>query len=415
MGTTVEFYDFLLYASAAGLVFPKIFFGGLDPKLGATLSFAILLSGYLARPLGGLVFGHFGDRFGRKNVLFITLLLMGFVSVAIGLLPTYAAIGIAAPLALVTLRVIQGLAMGGEWGGATLMSMEHSEAKSRGVGASIAAIGGPAGAVLATVVLSLFSRMPDQQFLNWGWRIPFLLSALIVLVGLYLRLRVTESPDFQKSLKAAEDAHDRALPLVTVVTKFPGQVILGALAGAAPLAVQGLIGSFMVPYVVKAGHVDRMTALLMLAGAYALQIVTLPLFAWLSDRHGRRPVMVAGGIVSAALVFPVLGLFNSTSPILVFIGFVIGLAIVQSAMFGPVGAFLSEKFETEARYTGASLSYQFASIVGAGSIPLVATRIVNPEVGTSHLGWYVIGMFVLSVVAVLLSRETSAKDSAELG
>lgn len=414
MGTTVEYYDFLLYASAAGLVFPQIFFSDLDPKLGATLSFAILLSGYIARPIGGLVFGHFGDRFGRKNVLFITLLLMGFVSVAIGLLPTYAAIGAAAPLALVMLRMIQGLAMGGEWGGATLMSMEHADDKSRGVGASIAAIGGPAGAVLATVVLSVFSRMPDEQFLSWGWRIPFLLSALIVLVGLYLRLRVTESPDFQKALEAAEDAHDRALPLVTVVTKFPGQVILGALIGAAPLAVQGLLGSFMVPYVVQSGVVDRMGALLMLAGAYAIQIFTLPFFAWLSDRHGRRPVLIGGGIVSAALVFPVLAMFDSTSPIIVFAAFFIGLAIVQSSMFGPVGAFLSEKFETEARYTGASLSYQLASILGAGSIPLVATRIVNPEVGTTYLGWYVIGWFVISVIAVVLSRETADKKSSEL-
>ena len=414
MGTTVEYYDFLLYASAAGLVFPKIFFSDLDPKTGATLSFAILLSGYLARPIGGLVFGHFGDRFGRKNVLFITLLMMGFVSVAIGLLPTYAAIGVAAPLALVMLRMIQGLAMGGEWGGATLMSMEHADDKSRGVGASIAAIGGPAGAVLATVVLSLFSRMPDEQFLSWGWRVPFLLSALIVLVGLYLRLKVTESPDFQLALEAAEAAHDRALPLVTVLTKFPWQVVLGALAAAAPLAIQGLIGSFMVPYVVASGTVDRMTALLMLAGAYAVQIITLPLFAWLSDRHGRKPVMIIGGIVSAARVFPVLALFNSTSPLMVFIAFFVGLAILQSSMFGPVGAFLSEKFETDARYTGASLSYQLASIIGAGSIPLVATRIVSPETGTTYLGWYVIGMFVVSIIAVLLSRETANKRSEEL-
>lgn len=410
LGTTVEFYDFLLYASAAGLVFPKIFFSDLDPRPGATLSFVILLSGYLARPIGGLVFGHFGDRFGRKNVLFVTLLLMGLVSVGIGLLPTYAAIGVAAPLSLVVLRIIQGLAMGGEWGGATLMSMEHAGRKSRGLGASIATVGGPAGAVLATVVLALFSRMPDAQFLSWGWRIPFLLSAVIVLIGLYLRLRVTESPDFQKALAAAEDAHDKALPLATVVTRFPGQVLLGTFAGAAPLAIQGLLGSFMVPFVVSQHLIDRQTALLMLAAGYLAQIPTLMLFAHLSDRFGRRPVMIVAGIASAVLVFPVFALFTSGRPALVLAGFLLGLMVVQSSMFGPLGAFLSEKYSTEARYTGASLSYQLASIAGAGTIPLIATRIVTPEHGLSYLGWYLIALFALAVGAVVLSRETAGRS-----
>jgi len=300
--------------------------------------------------------------------------------------------------------------MGGEWGGATLMSMEHAGRKSRGLGASIATIGGPAGAVLATVVLALFSRMPDAQFLSWGWRIPFLLSAVIVLIGLYLRLRVTESPDFQKALAAAEDAHDKALPLATVVTRFPGQVLLGTFAGAAPLAIQGLLGSFMVPFVVSQHLIDRQTALLMLAAGYLAQIPTLMLFAHLSDRFGRRPVMIVAGIASAVLVFPVFALFTSGRPALVLAGFLLGLMVVQSSMFGPLGAFLSEKYSTEARYTGASLSYQLASIAGAGTIPLIATRIVTPEHGLSYLGWYLIALFALAVGAVVLSRETAGRS-----
>lgn len=407
LGTTVEFYDFLLYAFAAGLIFPRIFFAGVSPQLGTTLSFVILLAGYLARPIGGLVFGHFGDRFGRKNVLFVTLLLMGFVSVGIGLLPSYQSIGAVAPISLVMLRIVQGLAMGGEWGGATLMGMEHSDKKSRGLGASIAAMGGPAGAVLATVVLALFSQMPNEQFFSWGWRIPFLMSAVIVLIGLYLRLRVTESPDFQKALEAAEDAHDKALPIKRVLTEFPGQVILGTFAGAGSLAVQGLLASFLVPYVVGAGVVPRQTALLMLAAGYVFQIATIPFFAGLSDKYGRKPVLIITGIVSAALIFPMFWMFNSANPWIVLFGFIFGCNILQSSMFGPIPAFLSEKFATEARYTGASLSYQLSSILGAGTIPLIANLIVGEGRSMTWLGLYMIFLFVVSIIAVALSRETA--------
>ncbi len=379
----------------------------MSPQLGTTLSFVILLTGYLARPIGGLVFGHFGDRFGRKNVLFVTLLLMGVVSVGIGLLPGYEAIGAVAPITLVMLRIVQGLAMGGEWGGATLMGMEHSEKKSRGLGASIAAMGGPAGAVLATVVLALFALMPEPQFFSWGWRIPFLMSAVIVLIGLYLRLRVTESPDFQKAIEAAQKAKDKALPIARVLKEFPLQVILGTFAGAGSLAIQGLLASFLVPFVVSAGVVNRQSALLMLAVGYVFQIATIPFFASLSDKYGRKPVLITTGIVSAALVFPMFWLFSSTNPWIVLLAFVFGCNILQSSMFGPIPAFLSEKFATEARYTGASLSYQLSSILGAGSIPLIANLIVGPDRNMTLLALYVIFLFVLSILAVALSRETA--------
>ncbi|WFR72263.1 MFS transporter [Prescottella defluvii] len=195
LGSTVEYYDFLLYGAAAGLVFPKLFFPNtMDPVLGSTLSFVILLAGYISRPIGGILFGHFGDKYGRKNILVITLLMMGLVSVVIGLMPTYATIGVAAPLILVALRIVQGLAVGGEWAGATLMAAEHVNQDRRGFAASIAVTGGPTGSVLATLVLALFSGLPDDAFLSWGWRVPFLLSAVLVIVGLFLRYRVTESP-----------------------------------------------------------------------------------------------------------------------------------------------------------------------------------------------------------------------------
>lgn len=216
LGSTVEYYDFLLYGSAASLVFPALFFSDLDPGLGIILSFLTLATGYIARPIGGLLFGHFGDKYGRKQILFITLMVMGIVSILIGLLPTYQTIGIAAPIALLALRVLQGLAVGGEWAGATLMAMEHSGKKSKGLGASIAVSGGPSGAVLATLVLGGFSLMPEEQFMSWGWRIPFLLSALLVVIGLYLRHRVTESPDFEQAkAKEAQQSESASVPLLS--------------------------------------------------------------------------------------------------------------------------------------------------------------------------------------------------------
>lgn len=251
LGSTVEYYDFLLYAAAAGLVFPKLFFAGVDPTTGIFLSYLTLFTGYVARPIGGLLFGHFGDKVGRKNMLFITLMMMGIVSICIGLMPTADSIGVAAPIALVVLRMIQGLAVGGEWAGATLMAMEHSKEGSRGLGASIAVAGGPSGAVLATLVLALFSSLPDEQFLSWGWRVPFLFSVALVVVGLYLRLRVTESPDFAAA-RAEGDVHT-GVPLVAMIRQYPKEVLLGAVAAAGPLFLQSLLAVVMVPYVVESG------------------------------------------------------------------------------------------------------------------------------------------------------------------
>lgn len=382
-----------------------------------TLAYAVLLVGYIARPLGGLLFGHFGDRFGRKNVLFITLMGMGLVSIGIGLLPTYEHIGIAAPLTLVFLRLVQGLAVGGEWAGATLMAMEHSSAKKRGLGASIAVTGGPAGSVLATLMLAAFSTLPREQFMSWGWRIPFLLSAVIVIIGLYLRVRVTESPDFERAqqLEKAKDVHDHVIPLWTVLTKYPKEVVLGALAGSASLFIQGLLAVFMVPYVVKQGGIDQSTALWLLTFSSFLHIFTIPFFASLSDRFGRKPVMLFGAVFSIVMIWPMFALFNSQNVALIGLAFILGNPIIQASMYGPIGAFLSEKFATKARYTGASLSFQLSSVIGAGTAALVAQNLVTPEAGTTKLAIYITVLFVVSGVAVLLSKETgrpTAKPAA---
>lgn len=414
LGSTVEYYDFLLYAAAAGLVFPKLFFSAdMDPTLGTILSFVILLAGYISRPIGGVLFGHFGDKYGRKNMLFITLMMMGLVSVAIGLMPTYAAIGVAAPLLLVLLRVVQGLAVGGEWAGATLMAAEHVKEKNRGLAASIAVTGGPTGSVLATLILGLFAGLPEDQFLSWGWRIPFLLSAALVVIGLYLRYRVTESPDFIKARQAGE-VHT-GVPILRVLKQYPLSSLYGILAAAGPLFMQALLAVFMVPYVVSTGAVDRQTALLMLTASSFVHIFAIPFFAWLSDRFGRRPVMLVGAGISVALVFPMFAMFNSGSFWLVALGFMVGNPIIQASMYGPIGAFLAEKFETQDRYTGVSLTFQLGSVLGAGTAPLLATWLVDLENGrgTDNIAWYFIGLIAVAALAVLLSKETRGRTDRE--
>ncbi|WP_081099509.1 MFS transporter [Corynebacterium glutamicum] len=401
LGSMVEYYDFLLYGAAAGLVFPHLFFDeSMSPFLGMILSYTILFTGYLARPIGGLIFGHFGDRYGRKNVLLITLIGMGVVSVLIGLLPTYATIGIAAPIILVLLRIIQGIAVGGEWAGATLMAAEHAKSKDRGFAASIAVSGAPAGAVLSTLVLSIFSGLPEDQFLSWGWRVPFLLSALLVIIGLYMRFSLTESPEFEAARKSGE-VHT-GVPLARIFLVYPKQTILASLAITGPLFMQALMAVFIVPYVVSTGAMERQPALMMLTFSAFLHIFAIPFFAWLSDRFGRRRIMILGAIISIALIFPMFAAFNSGNATLIALGFIIGNPIIQASMYGPVGAFLADKYSPQDRYTGVSVSYQIGSVLGAGLAPLVATALLEMDngLGTSNIAIYFIFLMVIAAVSV---------------
>ncbi|MCG9699731.1 MHS family MFS transporter [Vibrio parahaemolyticus] len=411
LGSTVEYYDFLLYGSAASLVFPALFFSDLDPGLGIILSFLTLATGYIARPIGGLLFGHFGDKYGRKQILFITLMVMGIVSILIGLLPTYQTIGIAAPIALLLLRILQGLAVGGEWAGATLMAMEHSGKKSKGLGASIAVSGGPSGAVLATLVLGGFSLMPEEQFMSWGWRIPFLLSALLVVIGLYLRHRVTESPDFEQAkAKEAQKSESASVPIVELFRSSSKEIGLGTLSGIAPLFIQSLLATFALTYAVSIGH-SRSDALLMLTIANTLHIFTIPLMAAISDRYGRRPVMLTGVVLGMILIWPMFELISHENPWMMLLGFIIGNPIIQAVMYGPMGAFISEKFTTRTRYTGLSLTYQLTSLIGAGFTPIIAQALLEQAGGGTNTHYIAMLFCVLCAVTgigVYLSKETAA-------
>ena len=407
LGSMIEFYDFILFATAASVVFSQVFFVDLDPGLGLFLSFTILAVGYVARPIGGILFGHFGDKIGRKGVLVTSMMLMGGTTVAIGLLPTTAAIGVAAPIMLTLFRVIQGLAVGGEWGGAMLIALEHAPDKRRGFAASFANMGGPAGAVLATVVMSIFTLLPDEQFLSWGWRVPFLLSAVLVFIGLIVRMKVHESPIFQK---LQDEADERKVPLLEVISKYPKNLALGIVAGMSSYTVQGLMTVWAISYVIDGG-LDSTHVLWVKALGAASTVVVVWFASQLSDRFGRRPVMMGGMLLGAVFAFPVMFMLDMTNLWLFAFALLLTQGLVQGSIFGPFGAFCAEMFPTHIRYTGASLVYQTSSTLGAGFTPMIASSLVAFAGGSLWLIAVVwIAVFIVAMGATMLVKEGRTAD-----
>ena len=407
LGSMIEFYDFILFATAASIVFSQVYFVDLDPGLGLFLSFTILAVGYVARPIGGIVFGHFGDKIGRKGVLVTSMMLMGGTTVAIGLLPPTATIGVAAPILLTVFRVIQGLAVGGEWGGAMLIALEHSPKKRRGFAASFANMGGPAGAVLATVVMSVFTLLPDEQFISWGWRIPFLLSAVLVFIGLIIRMKVHESPIFQK---LQDKADERKVPLLEVISKYPKNLILGIIAGMSSYTVQGLMTVWGISYVINSG-LDSTHVLWVKALGAASTVVVVWFASQLSDRFGRRPVMIVGMLIGAVAAFPVMFMLDMSNLWVFAMALLITQGLVQGTIFGPFGAFAAEMFPTHIRYTGASLVYQTSSTLGAGFTPMIASSLVAIAGGSLWLIAVVwIAVFLIAILAISFVKEGRTAD-----
>ncbi|MGO2619407.1 MAG: MFS transporter [Glutamicibacter ardleyensis] len=409
IGSAIEFYDFILYATAASLVFNKVFFVGMTPSVALFASFATLAVGYLARPLGGIVFGHFGDKIGRKGVLIASMAMMGGASTLIGLLPPTAQVGMIAPIALIALRIIQGLAVGGEWGGAMLMALEHAPKERRGFAASFANMGGPAGAVLATLAVSAVTLMPEDQFLSWGWRIPFLISIALVGIGLIIRLKVSESPLF---LALEDKAEERKTPFMEVITKYPRSVIRGTLVGMSSYTVQGLMTVWAISYVVEEAGMDRTAVLNIKAIGAALTVVGIWFAARYSDKLGRRPVMMAGIAAGAIMALPIMWMLQMGELWLFAIALFIANGIVQATIFGPFGAFTAELFPTRIRYTGASLVYQLSSTVGAGFTPMIVAGLVLLGGGTL---WIAGGVWAATfIVAGLAMRGIKEGREADL-
>ncbi|GDY23000.1 MFS transporter [Verrucomicrobiota bacterium] len=413
IGTMIEWYDFFLYGTAAALVFNRLFFPTIDPLAGTMAAFATYAVGFFARPLGGIIFGHFGDALGRKSMLVTTLMLMGVATFLIGVLPTYEQAGVWAPVLLVVLRFIQGLGVGGEWGGAVLMAVEHGTAKRRGLRASWVQAGVPAGLLLATLVFNAFSSLPEKDFLAWGWRVPFLLGLLLLGIGLFIRLAVVESPVFLAMKAARPAAKETPPPIFEVLTKYRRNVLLAMGARFAENAFFYIFTVFVLTYATKQLDLPKATILNGVLLGSAVQLVCIPCFGALSDRLGRRPVYLGGAVFLALFAFPFFWLVDQKSTVAVWAAIVVGL-VGHSAMYGPQAAFFSELFGTNVRYSGASLGYQLASPLAGGLAPLIATALLGWSGGRPWpIALYLVGMALITIVSVWLAKETHRDELSE--
>ncbi|GAC1495569.1 MAG: MFS transporter [Pseudarthrobacter sp.] len=404
VGTTIEWYDFFLYGTAAALVFPQLFFPGQDSFAGVLAAFVTQFVGFAARPVGAAIFGHFGDRIGRKTTLMATLFLMAFGTVLIGCLPTYQSIGIAAPIILVLLRIIQGIGVGGEWGGSVLLSMEWGQQKRRGLSASWPQMGVPLGLVLSTGVVRITSGMTGTEgFAAYGWRIPFILSILLIGVGLFVRLRVIESPEFEAVRKSNKVVKN---PLIEVFKRQPKQVLLTALVRTSEQAPFYLFITFVLTYAVKQLKLNSNSILDDTLIAAALGLISIPVFGRLSDRFGRRRVYGIGIVLTAIFAFPYFGLLNTGNALLVGVAIILSL-MLHDIQYGPQAALIAESFDPDIRYTGAGMGYQLASVIAGGPAPLIAAALLQATGDSTYISIYIIICCAISMLALIFLPKPS--------
>lgn len=410
LGTTIEYYDFFIYATTAALVFGDVFFPSSDPLAGTLAAFATYFVGYAARPLGGIVFGHFGDRLGRKNVLVITMLLMGLGTFTIGLLPSYDSIGIAAPVLLVIVRILQGLGLGGEYGGGILMALEHSPQHRRGFFTSLVHIGTPAGLLIPVALVTVLDRaLPAGAYDAWAWRLPFLTSILLVGVGLYIRMTVTESPEF---IEMRSQKEDETLPVVDVLRRQPGTVLLSIVAKLAESGLFNIYYVVTVAYVTTELGLERGPVLLAVLIACGVEVITLPVFGALSDRIGRRTVYVGGALFQAALAVPFFLLVDTGNFAAITLAMTLGFAVGHGSMYGAQAPLFATLYPVNVRYTGLSLTQQIGATLGGGLSPLIGTALLAVGGGDWHLMLvYVIGVAVVSALAACSLRNGEATTS----
>jgi metabolite-proton symporter len=407
VGTTIEWYDFFLYNTAAALVFPALFFPESSAYAGRLESFATYAIGFAARPVGAFVFGHWGDRIGRKATLIVTLLMMGIATTLVGVLPGADSIGKAAPLLLVLLRLVQGIAVGGEWSGSVLLSMEWGDQKRRGFMASLPQLGVAFGLILGTGFLYLMSSaLSDGQFESWGWRIPFLFSIVLVAIGLYIRLRILETPMFAKRLK--ENSVSR-LPSIEVIKDHWKPIGLSALARMSEQAPFYVITAFTLAFLTEEKGYSKTFALAAILSAAAVELVAVPLSGHLSDTIGRKKVYLAGSALTGVYGFVLFFALDNGSAVVAFIAMLIAL-IPHAMQYGPQASLIAESFPTSLRYAGAGLGYQMASVIAGGPAPLVATWLLEKTGTVYSIAWAVLGCSVVTIIAVRLMTDHSRSD-----
>jgi metabolite-proton symporter len=397
VGTTIEWYDFFLYNTAAALVFPHLFFPESSAYAGALQSFATYFVGFLARPIGAAIFGHWGDRIGRKYTLIVTLLVMGISSAVVGILPGTATIGIAAPIILVLLRLVQGIAIGGEWSGSVLLAMEWGDQDKRGLLASSAQIGVPVGLVLGTGGMTLLSAtLSPDAFNSWGWRVPFLASLILVAVGLLIRLKIMETPMFAKVLAQGRAART---PVMDAIRHHWREILLSAGARFSEQMPFYLFTTFVLIYVVEHQELSKTFVLTAVLAGATLELVMIPLFSHLSDRFGRKRVYLSGAVLTGVLAFPYFAVLTNGGAALIFIAIVVSL-VVHAMQYGPQAALIGESFPTHLRYGGAGLGYQLASVFAGGPAPLIATWLLH-ETGTPYsISVYIVLAAIVTVFCV---------------
>ena len=410
IGTTIEWYDFFLFGVVTPLVLNKLFFPNFDPLVGTLLAYTTFFVGFISRPIGGIIFGHYGDRIGRKAVLVLTILIMGIATFLIGLLPTYASVGIWAPIMLLFLRIFQGIGIGGEWGGAVLMAVEHSPTGRRGFYGSWPQIGVPAGLLLSSGMVYLLSYLPEADFFSWGWRVAFLISALLVAVGLYIRLKIMETPAFTRIQQTKKVVH---VPFFELWQTHGKNTLLGLGARYIEGVTFNIFGVFIVGYLAGTLGLPRQTALAGVMISSAIMIVMLPIYGNLSDRIGRRRMFGVAGLLIGILAFPAFWLMQTKEPLLVWIAITVPFAIVYPAVYGPQAALFSELFDTRVRYTGISFVYQFSGIYASGLTPIIATALLPVGGGKPWLiCLYVLAVSVVSALSVFAMAESHKRDMA---